>query len=44
MYWSFADMNVGELIPIDAIVKLVVAPYLLIPWYSLTVVWSFLNE
>ena len=26
MYWSFADMNVGEQIPIDATVKFVVAP------------------
>ena len=31
MYWSFEGMNVGELIPIDAIVKFVVAPELLIP-------------
>jgi hypothetical protein len=26
MYWSFTNMNVSELIPIDAIVKFVVAP------------------
>ena len=31
MYWSFADMNVGNLIPIDAIVKFVFAPDLHIP-------------
>ena len=31
MYWSFADMPVGQLIPIDTNVKFVVAPELLIP-------------
>jgi hypothetical protein len=31
MFWAFADMNVGELIPIDAIIKFVVAPDLHIP-------------
>ena len=31
MYWSFVNKNVGETIPIDAIVKFVVAPEMHIP-------------
>jgi len=31
MYWSFVNKNVGEKIPIDAIVKFVVAPEMHIP-------------